>query len=181
MVLDLFYMGPNPLIRDETLVNRIRVTDRGIAALTDRGLPSVVKERGLHMFRMLTRCVLVAALVASAAPAFAQPAQTGTISGAIQDATGAALPGVTVTITSQDRGFSRSTVSDENGRYVFPAVPIGPYTIVATLQGFETAQATDNLVETDRTTNVAVRDEDRRPHRHGHGAGRDADRRSRPP
>ncbi len=77
------------------------------------------------MLRTSTCGVLIAALVAFAAPAYAQPAQTGTISGQIQDATGAALPGVTVTLTSQDRGFSRSTVSDENGRYVFPAVPIG--------------------------------------------------------
>jgi hypothetical protein len=106
------------------------------------------------MLRMFTRGLLMAALVLTAAPAFAQPAQTGTVSGSIQDATGGALPGVTVTITSQDRGFSRSTVSDENGRYVFPAVPIGPYRVTATLQGFETAQASDNLVETDRTTNV---------------------------
>jgi hypothetical protein len=106
------------------------------------------------MFRILTRGVLVAMLVALAAPAFAQPAQTGTISGEVLDATGGALPGVTVTITSQDRGFSRSTVTDETGRYVFPALPIGPYTVVATLQGFETAQSTDNLVETDRTTVV---------------------------
>ena len=106
------------------------------------------------MFRILTRGVLVAMLVATAAAAFAQPAQTGTISGEIQDATGGAIAGVTVTITSQDRGFSRSTVTDETGRYVFPAVPIGPYTVIATLQGFETAQSTDNLVETDKTTVV---------------------------
>lgn len=107
------------------------------------------------MFRILTRSLLVAALVAVAAPAFSQPAQTGTISGGVVDATGGALPGVTVTITSQDRGFSRSTVTDENGRYTFPAVPIGPYRITATLQGFETAQASDNLVETDRNTAVS--------------------------
>jgi hypothetical protein len=107
------------------------------------------------MLRILTRSLLVAALVAVAAPAFSQPAQTGTISGEIKDATGAALPGVTVTITSQDRGFSRSTVSDESGRYTFPAVPIGPYRITATLQGFETTQAADNLVETDRNTAVS--------------------------
>jgi hypothetical protein len=104
--------------------------------------------------RILTRCLLIAALAAMAAPTFAQPAQTGTLSGGIEDATGAMLPGVTVTITSQERGFSRSTVSDENGRYVFPAVPIGQYTIVATLQGFETIQVTDNVVETDKTTAV---------------------------
>ena len=106
------------------------------------------------MLKTSTCGVLIAALVMFAAPAYAQPAQTGTISGQIQDATGAALPGVTVTLTSQDRGFSRSTVSDENGRYVFPAVPIGLYSVNATLQGFETAQSTDNLVETERTTSV---------------------------
>ena len=89
-----------------------------------------------------------------------------------------ALPGVTVTITSQDRGFSRSTVSDENGRYVFPAVPIGAYTIVATLQGFETAQA-DRQPGRDRQDHQRpVRHEDRRPDRHGHGARRHANRRS---
>ena len=106
------------------------------------------------MLRFLTRGLLIAALVAVAGPAFAQPAQTGTISGTILDATGGALPGVTVTIQSQDRGFSRSSVSDENGRYVFPAVPIGAYTVTATLQGFETANAADNLVEVDKTTIV---------------------------
>jgi outer membrane receptor protein involved in Fe transport len=107
------------------------------------------------MSRLLTRSLLIAALVAIAAPAWAQPAQTGTISGDVKDATGGALPGVTVTITSQDRGFTRATVTDENGRYVFPAVPIGPYAITATLQGFETASASDNLVEVDKTTSVS--------------------------
>jgi hypothetical protein len=106
------------------------------------------------MARFLVRTLLVATLVAVAAPAFAQPAQTGTISGEVKDTTGAVLPGVTVTITSQDRGFQRVTVSDGNGRYVFPAVPIGLYSVSATLQGFQTATVTDNLVEVERTTTV---------------------------
>jgi outer membrane receptor protein involved in Fe transport len=106
------------------------------------------------MQRLLIRSLLVAALVITAAAAYAQPAQTGTISGAVEDTTGGVLPGVTVTLQSQDRGFTRSTVTDENGRYVFPAVPIGPYTVTASLQGFETGTATDNLVEVDKTTQV---------------------------
>ena len=92
------------------------------------------------MLRFLTRSLLVAALVAIAAPSFAQPAQTGTISGEIKDATGAVLPGVTVTLTSQDRGFARSTVTDENGRYVFPAVPIGRYTVKRHAAGLRNGQ-----------------------------------------
>jgi hypothetical protein len=108
------------------------------------------------MLRFVTRALLAVALVTMSVPAFAQPAQTGTISGEIKDSTGAVLPGVTVTITSQDRGFARDTVSDENGRYVFPAVPIGMYRVTATLQGFQTASSTDNLVEVEKTTSVPL-------------------------
>lgn len=96
---------------------------------------------------------IVASLIVLAAPASAQ-LPTGTISGDIKDSSGGALPGVTVTITSQDRGFSRSTGSDDTGRFLFPALPIGPYRVEATLQGFETSHSADNIVESDKTTNV---------------------------
>ena len=108
------------------------------------------------MLRFLARFLLATALVAVAVPSLAQPAQTGTISGEVKDATGAVLPGVTVIVTSQDRGFARETVSDESGRYVFPAMPIGLYTLSATLQGFQTATVTDNLVEVEKTTHVEI-------------------------
>jgi outer membrane receptor protein involved in Fe transport len=107
------------------------------------------------MISMLARGVLALAVtLAAVTPTEAQPLQTGTVSGVIQDTSGGVIPGVTVTITSEERGFSRSTVTDASGRYVFPAVPIGNYTIVAALLGFETSQSTNNLVETDRTTSV---------------------------
>ena len=106
------------------------------------------------MFGILTRSLLIAGLTAFSGPSFAQPAQTGTISGVIQDSSGGVMPGATVSATSQDRGFARTTISDANGHFLFPAVPIGTYTVVATLQGFETARSTDNLVETDKTTAV---------------------------
>jgi hypothetical protein len=106
------------------------------------------------MMKLVFRCLLAAALVATSAAAFAQPAQTGTVQGEVKDASGAILPGVTVTLTSEERGFSRSTVTDENGRYVFPAVPSGTYTLEAALQGFKTDRATANLVQAERTTAV---------------------------
>ena len=74
----------------------------------------------------------------------------------MHDASGAVLPGVTVTITSQERGFVRSAVSDETGRYVFAAVSIGNYTVDATLSGFAPMRLTDNLVETEKTTTVPI-------------------------
>ena len=69
------------------------------------------------MLRSVVRCLMLAVLLAAAAAAAsAQPAQTGTISGTIQDDSGGVMPGVTVTITSQDRGFSRSTSNASRAR-----------------------------------------------------------------
>jgi hypothetical protein len=106
------------------------------------------------MMKLAFRCLLAATIVALSAVAYAQPAQTGTIQGEVKDASGAVMPGVTMTLTDEQRGFSRSTVTDENGRYVFPAVPIGNYTLEAVLQGFKTERSTNNLVEVDRTTAI---------------------------
>src|SRR5688500_4908018 len=102
------------------------------------------------MLGMAIRYLGVIALLAWGTAALAQPAQTGTIAGSVVDQQGQIIPGVTVTATSTDRGFARTSVTDDNGRFVFPAVPVGRYSVAATLQGFETAEATNNLVETDR-------------------------------
>jgi outer membrane receptor for ferrienterochelin and colicin len=99
---------------------------------------------------------LVWALVFISSLATAQPAQIGTIAGTVADDSGAVMPGVAVTITSQERGVTRTAVTDEGGKFLFASVPIGNYTITAQLMGFETAQLTDNLVETEKTTTVAV-------------------------
>jgi carboxypeptidase family protein len=59
------------------------------------------------------------------------------LSGAVTDATGAVLPGVTVTLKNVDTGFIRSTVTDAQGRYSFNAIPpTGKWTLSAELQGF---------------------------------------------
>jgi outer membrane receptor protein involved in Fe transport len=107
----------------------------------------------LGYLRLGALAVFVAAY---ATQALAQPAQTGTIAGEVRDASGAVLPGATVTITSQERGFVRSSVSDETGRYVFAAVSIGNYTVEATLSRFAPLRLTDNLVETEKTTTVPI-------------------------
>lgn len=100
--------------------------------------------------------LLLWALVLVSRLAMAQPAQIGTLTGTVVDDTGAVMPGVSVTIANQERGVTRTTVTDSNGKYLFASVPIGTYTVTAQLMGFETAQVTDNLVETEKTTNVTV-------------------------
>ena len=64
---------------------------------------------------------------------------TGAISGAIQDDTGAVLPGVSVSVTQVDTGITRDVVSDDEGRYRVPNLALGAYRIQAELPGFQTA------------------------------------------
>src|SRR5712692_3654904 len=70
--------------------------------------------------------------------AFAQ-VTTGAISGTVHDATGAVIPGASITIRNLDTGITRNLLSDEAGRYRAPELPLGNYEVRAELSGFQTA------------------------------------------
>ena len=68
---------------------------------------------------------------------FAQ--QTGSLAGSVTDEQAAALPGVTISVTSPALiGGARTTVSGPTGRYAFQALPPGTYTVVFELASFRT-------------------------------------------
>ena len=73
-----------------------------------------------------------------ALPAFSQAVSTVQISGVVQDATGAAIPGVRVTVTQTLTALTRSTLTGTDGGYVIPQLPVGPYRLVAEQKGFGT-------------------------------------------
>jgi hypothetical protein len=110
-----------------------------------------------HMPRLRVRaiwCLAVAALVAVAAPAFAQT--TGRIVGTIEDAQGAVLPGVTVTVTSPQLQGASTAITDATGQYRFPSLPPGPYHVKAELAGFKSAE-NDVRVGIDQTVTLALK------------------------
>ncbi len=78
----------------------------------------------------LSVCLLLLAPVA----VFGQT--TGTVEGTVTDQSNAPLPGVTVELTSPSLQGSRTAVTAADGRYRFPSVPPGAYTITAELSGF---------------------------------------------
>ena len=51
---------------------------------------------------------------------------TASVSGTVEDASGAALSGVTVTVKSVETGFSRVTTTAENGGFRVLSLPLGP-------------------------------------------------------
>ena len=74
-------------------------------------------------------------------PALGQGETTSAIQGQVTDATGAAVSGATVTITGQDTGAKRNVKTDEAGRFNFPQLKPGTYTVRIEAQGFEPQQA----------------------------------------
>jgi hypothetical protein len=66
-----------------------------------------------------------------------------TVSGSVADATGALLPGVTVTATSTQTGVVTSVLSNETGTYNFASLQPGTYRVTAELPGFQIQTYTD--------------------------------------
>ena len=63
-------------------------------------------------------------LVMTSGVAWAQA--TAQLSGTVRDESGAVLPGVTVTVTQTETGFTRTVVTDETGAYVLANLPTRP-------------------------------------------------------
>jgi Carboxypeptidase regulatory-like domain/TonB-dependent Receptor Plug Domain len=74
---------------------------------------------------------------------FAQSqATTGVIEGTVTDSTGGVLPGVTVSLRNTATNFDQTHVTDSQGRYRGGLLPLGPYEVRATLEGFNSQRVT---------------------------------------
>jgi Carboxypeptidase regulatory-like domain len=99
----------------------------------------IVKHWKMSRFLILCLLVLAFAMVASA--------QQATIVGTITDPSGAAVPGVQITVTSTETGLVHRLVSNDAGQYVEPDINIGHYTIKAEAAGFKAAEKTDIVLQ----------------------------------
>ncbi|MGA8300171.1 MAG: carboxypeptidase-like regulatory domain-containing protein [Terriglobales bacterium] len=85
----------------------------------------------------------VACLFPAKAPA--QGETTNAIVGQVRDTTNAVVPGATVTITNHETGLKRSARTDDAGRFNFPQLKPGTYSVTVEDQGFEPGK-NDNVV-----------------------------------
>src|SRR3989475_11191210 len=67
---------------------------------------------------------------------------TASVSGRIEDSTGAAVPGAMVTVTSLETGAGRTASTNETGTYRVLSLPVGRYEVKAELSGFKAARQT---------------------------------------
>src|SRR5580700_9025646 len=98
------------------------------------------------MVRAATFALLVLTLACFLPPnAPAQGETTSAIVGQVRDTTDAVVPGATVTITNHETGLKRTALTDDAGRFNFPQLKPGTYSVRAEAQGFSPGQ-NDNVI-----------------------------------
>jgi len=90
------------------------------------------------MYRLTTRFIQIGLFLGLGLALHAQAVSQSQISGTVRDATGAAIPGASVTAIQTDTGLARTAQTDASGFYTLPSLPVGPYRIEVKKEGFTT-------------------------------------------
>jgi hypothetical protein len=93
--------------------------------------PRPIRSEGPMKRRSIGVAVLLLLFVSSLS--FSQSRETGAITGKVTDEQGAPLPGVNLTLSGEKLMGARTTVSDANGDFRYPALPPGTYSLQAEL------------------------------------------------
>ena len=107
------------------------------------------------MKRVLSRLLCGGVLVALTATGVLAQA-TAQITGIVKDPSGGVLPGASVTATQTETGFKREVVTDAEGLFSFPGIPVGPYRLEVMLQGFRASVQTGILLQVNANPVVPV-------------------------
>ncbi len=90
---------------------------------------------------------------------WAQSQNTSQIQGIVLDASGSAVPGTEIKVTQTDTGIVRTATSGAAGDYVLANLPIGPYRVEVSKQGFSTFVQTGLVLQvaTNPTVDVSLK------------------------
>ena len=86
-------------------------------------------------------------LLLSATSAWAQTSTAGTLAGLVVDEQNAAIPGAEVKATDTSTNAPLTTTTNNEGRYVFSALPPGTYNVSVSKQGFASYQVNSQHVQ----------------------------------
>jgi hypothetical protein len=101
---------------------------------------------------LFCRVALLCALTAVCAVA----QDSGRISGVVQDASGAVIPGAKITAQEAQTGLARTAESNEAGRYVFPVLRPAEYVIRAEAAGFQTYSQTGVVLDASASVTLNI-------------------------
>jgi hypothetical protein len=96
-------------------------------------------------------------LLGFCASAYAQGGTGSSISGSVVDSSGGVIPGAAITVKHNATGVTTESVSNAEGAFSFPGLPIGTYTVTVTLEGFKTFVVNDVVVTAGAPANVRAK------------------------
>jgi hypothetical protein len=106
---------------------------------------------GSVIVRKLSRSVFVAlALLLTTAMACRAQSGEADVQGVVKDGTGSVVAGADIALTNRDSGDKRAVKSASDGRYTFPTVAPGHYSITVSARGFATQNITGMTIELDQ-------------------------------
>ena len=98
------------------------------------------------LYRLGVFLVVVLALATGGSPAYAQGTTASAISGTVTDTSGAVLPGATVSAKHLASSVVTTAITNSQGAFTIPSLPIGTYEVTVTLEGFKTHLAKDVVI-----------------------------------
>ena len=101
----------------------------------------------------------VAALLLVASAAFAQVGDAE-ISGVVTDPSGAPVAAAKLSLTNEDSGVNWTALADNEGRYRFPALAPGRYSLKTEAPGFRSASITGRLIASEVLPTLPSLDEE---------------------
>jgi hypothetical protein len=81
----------------------------------------------------------------------------GKIVGVVSDATGAVVPGASVTATQEGTGRASTVTANAEGAYVLPSLPPATYRVAVGAAGFQTSENKDVLLQADQSVTLNVK------------------------
>src|SRR6266699_4959597 len=77
----------------------------------------------------------------------AQQLNVAQVSGQVTDRSGAAVAGVAVKLLETQRNIAHTATTDEQGLYVLPGLPVGPYQLEVKKEGFKSYSQTGIVLQ----------------------------------
>ena len=105
------------------------------------------------MSRFLRFCIFAAVAIKGAGAQVA----SGTITGNVEDPSGAAVAGAHVALKHTATGETRATVTNERGEFNAPFLHLGDYSVTVSVQGFVTQTLSGIDLRVDQTVNLHVK------------------------
>ncbi|HLI77662.1 MAG TPA: TonB-dependent receptor, partial [Acidobacteriaceae bacterium] len=106
--------------------------------------------------RIRQQVLLAGFLAVGSAASFAQGIITGTLTGEVEDPTGAKLPNATVTATNIGTGVVTQGKVDGAGSFTFPTLPVGQYKLVITSAGFDRLEVGNIMIDANKTVSLGA-------------------------